>query len=377
MGVLAHMYHLRAGVGLLVVIGDGNAIELCRAVVALQDAARVLPRHRATRLHLCPGDLAARPFADAAFGNKVIDTALALLVAGIPVLHSAVLHLGILQCDDFHNSGMQLVLVALRSCAAFHIAHVCLFVGNDERAFKLTRTLGVDAEIARQLDGATHPLGDIAERPVAEHGRIQSSKEIVAARHNRPKVLFHNVGIFLHCLADGAEQDTLVLQHLLRSGLHRHRVHDGVVCHTCQLLLLPQGDTQLVEGGKQLRVHLVKALFQLFLLGSRIIDNILVVHLVILQMTPVGLLHGLPLAESVQAELQQPFRLVLFLRYEAYHIFVKALADGVCLDIGDKTPFILLVGNLLYDTIIVFCHSNDYSFCLGCKDTKKNHDNGI
>ena len=310
-----------------------------------------------------------RTLTDTTFSDEVIDTAFALLVAGIPVLHSAVLHFRILQGNNLHDGCVQLVLVALRGRAALHIAHVGLFVGNDECALKLACAAGIDAEITRQLDGAAHPLGNIAERPIAEHGRVQGGKEIVAARHHRTQILLHQVGVLLHSLADGAEQDAFLLQHLLRRRLHRHRVHDGVVCHPCQLLLLPQGNAQLVEGGQQFRIHLVEAFLLLLLLGGCVVYDVLIVHLVILQVSPCGFLHSLPAAEGFQPELQQPFGLILFFRYEAYHILIQTLADGVGLDICDKAPFIFFAGNFLYDTIVIFCHCNDSSFCLPCKGT--------
>ena len=57
--VLADVDHLGAGVGLLVVVGDGHRVELADRVVALQDAARVLPGDGGAGLHLGPGDLRA------------------------------------------------------------------------------------------------------------------------------------------------------------------------------------------------------------------------------------------------------------------------------------------------------------------------------
>ncbi len=58
--VPAHVDHLRAGVGLLAVVDDGDGVELAGRVVALQDDARILPRDRRTRLDLRPRDLRAR-----------------------------------------------------------------------------------------------------------------------------------------------------------------------------------------------------------------------------------------------------------------------------------------------------------------------------
>ena len=53
-GVSTDVDHLRAGVGLLMVGGDGDRVELAHRVVALQDHARVLPGDRRARLDLGP-----------------------------------------------------------------------------------------------------------------------------------------------------------------------------------------------------------------------------------------------------------------------------------------------------------------------------------
>ncbi len=53
-GIAADMNHLGAGIGLLIVVGDGDRIELADRVVAAQDAARVLPGNRRAGLDLGP-----------------------------------------------------------------------------------------------------------------------------------------------------------------------------------------------------------------------------------------------------------------------------------------------------------------------------------
>ena len=53
--------HLRTGVGLLVIVGDGHRVELAYRIITGQDTARVFPGNSGTSLHLCPGDLT--PFA--------------------------------------------------------------------------------------------------------------------------------------------------------------------------------------------------------------------------------------------------------------------------------------------------------------------------
>src|SRR5690606_2977818 len=93
-GIGPQVDHLGAGVGLLTPVGDGDRIELARALVAPQDAGRVLPGDRRAGLDLGPGDLRARPAAVRPLGDEVVDAALAgFRIARIPVLHRRVLDL--------------------------------------------------------------------------------------------------------------------------------------------------------------------------------------------------------------------------------------------------------------------------------------------
>ena len=169
-GVLPDVDHLGAGVGLLIVVRQRHRVELADRVVALEDAARVLPGDRRARLHLRPGDLGVLPEALAALGDEVVDAALALLVARIPVLDGRVLDLGVVEGDQLHDRRMQLVLVPHGRGAAFQVAHVAPLVGDDQRALELAGVRGVDAEVGRELHRAAHALRDVAERAVAEDG---------------------------------------------------------------------------------------------------------------------------------------------------------------------------------------------------------------
>jgi hypothetical protein len=118
------MDHLGPGVGLLGVVGDGDRVELALAVVPAQDAGRILPGDRRAGLHLRPHHLGAVAAAVGALGHEVVDAALAVLVARIPVLDGGVLHLRILQRDDLDHRRMKLVVVALGRRAALQIADV-------------------------------------------------------------------------------------------------------------------------------------------------------------------------------------------------------------------------------------------------------------
>src|SRR5215208_1000949 len=135
--VLPDVDHLRAGVGLLRVVRQGDRVELADGVVALQDARGVLPRNRRAGLDLRPRDLRVAAAAGAALRDEVVDAALALFVAGVPVLHRAVLDLRIIQRDELDDGGVELVRVALRRRAPLEVADARPLVGDDERALEL------------------------------------------------------------------------------------------------------------------------------------------------------------------------------------------------------------------------------------------------
>ena len=145
--------------------------------------------------------------AGAALGDEIIDAALALGVAGIPVLHRRVFDLGIFERDQLDHGGVELVLVALRRGAAFEIADIGALVGDQQRALELAGLGGVDAEIGRELHRAAHARRHIGEGAVAEDGRIERGEEIVALRHDRAEIFAHEIGMLAHRLAERAEDD--------------------------------------------------------------------------------------------------------------------------------------------------------------------------
>jgi hypothetical protein len=101
--------------------------------------------------------------------HEIIDAALALGVARIPVLHGGILDLGVVKRDQLDHGGVELVLVALRRRAAFEVAHIGAFVGNDQRALELASVALVDAEIGRQFHRAAYARRHINKRAVGEH----------------------------------------------------------------------------------------------------------------------------------------------------------------------------------------------------------------
>ena len=309
------MNHLGTRISLLIVVGHGHAVELGLRTVAAQHATGIFPRDGATRLHLRPREPAVPAPQMTALRYQIQHAALALGIAGIPILNGTVLHLGILLYHYLHNGSMQLVFVAHRSRASLQITYVSIIVADNKGAFKLARSSGVDAEIGAQLHGATNTLGDINERAVREDCRVKGCKEVVPVRHHAAQVFAHQFGVFLHGLADGAEDDTLLLQLLAEGSLNAHRVHHSIHRRSSQRHTFLQGDAQLIEGLHQLGVYFsgIPGISGISGRGIGVVADVLIIYLGHLQVSPCGSLQRLPVAERLQSELQQPLGFPLLL----------------------------------------------------------------
>ena len=343
--VAADVDHLRAGIGLLEVVGHGHRVELPDGIVAGEDAARVFPRDSRAGLDLRPRQ--ARVLAaQAALGDEVVDAAAPLAVARIPVLHRGILHLGVALDDDLDDGRMQLVLVALRRRAPLEVAHVGPLVGDDERALELPRAGGVDAEVGRQLHRAPHPLGDVAERPVGEDRGVQRGVEVVGIGNDAPEVLFHQVGMVAQRLRNRAEDDALLGKRLLESGLHRDGVHHGIDRHARQRHLLLERNAQLVERALEFGVDLVHRAELLAGLRRRIVDDILKVDLRDRQMRPRRGFERQPVPVGRHAALGHPRRLALLCGDQAHDLLRESLADGLGLDLRGEAVLVLLLPDI-------------------------------
>ena len=71
-----------------------------------------------------------------------------------------------------------------------------------QSAFKLTCISRVYAEIGRQFHWTTNTLGYIYKRAIAKYSRVECCIEIVAIRHHRPEIAFHQFGIITHSLRE-------------------------------------------------------------------------------------------------------------------------------------------------------------------------------
>ena len=66
-------------------------------------------------------------------------------------------------------------------------------------------------------------------------------------------------------------------------------------------------------------------------------------------MSPGRQRHGLPFAESIEAKIQQPLRLVFLGRNQTDNILIESLGDKLLLKLGRKTVLILALGYFFYD----------------------------
>jgi len=99
------MNHLGARVGLLHVVGYRYGVELSHRVVTLQDTAgvfQVMAEPVSTWVRKSWSHFHGR----LALGHEVVNPALTVLIAGIPVLHGRILDLRIAQGHQFNYGGV-------------------------------------------------------------------------------------------------------------------------------------------------------------------------------------------------------------------------------------------------------------------------------
>ena len=356
-GVAADVNHLRAGIGLLEVVGHGHRVEFAHRVIPQQHATRILPCDGRARLDLRPRQACILP-TQTSLRNKVVDTTFALLVARIPVLYCRVLHLGITLDDDLDHGSMQLILVTLRSGTPLQVTHISPLVGHDERALELSRAGGIDAEVGRELHRATYPLRNVAERAIGEDRSIECCIEVVGMRHDAPQILFHQLGMLFDGLRDGAEDDALLGQRLPEGGLDRYGVHHRIDRHTRQRHLLFERNAEFVEGTFEFGVYLIHRPELLLGLGCCVVDDILKVDFGDVEMGPRRHLHRQPVTIGFQALFEHPLGLPFLRGDSADDLLAESALDKLGLDIGRKTVLILAVGQTLqYIFFVLFCHS--------------------
>src|SRR5205814_1278408 len=118
----------------------------------------------------------------------------------------------------------------------------------------------IDAEVGGELHRTPDALRDVAERTVAEDGRVQRREEVVAVRDDRAEVLLHELGVVVNRLRERAEDDP----HLAELRLERRRDRDAVEHRVDgdagEDLALAERDAELLVRREELRIDLVEAL---------------------------------------------------------------------------------------------------------------------
>ena len=152
--------------------------------------------------------------------------------------------------------------------------------------------------------------------------------------------------MLLDRLTEGAEHHPVFRQLLLVGGGNRNAVENSIHRNVAETLLLAQRNAELVEGFQQLGIHLIEAGLLLLLLGSCVINDVLIIDLGITKGSPIGLLEGEPVAKGLEPELQQKVRLFFLGRDQANDLFTETFGDLVGLDLGDKAVLVRLADEI-------------------------------
>ena len=185
--------------------------------------------------------------------------------------------------------------------------------GHDQRTFELPGFLRVDAEVGGQLHRAAHALWNETERPVGKYRRVERRIEIVGVRYHAAEIFPHQFRMITHGFRERTEDNAGLGQLLFVGGGHRHAVEDHVHRNTGERRLFVHRHAQFLEGAQQLRIDFIHRVELLLWPGRGVIAHVLEIDPRILHVRPVRLLHGGPVPEGLEAELQQPFRLVFLL----------------------------------------------------------------
>ncbi len=136
-------------------------------------------------------------------------------------------------------------------------------------------------------------------------------------------------------------------------GLYRHRVHHRVDRHARKHLLLLQRDAKTVECLQHLGVNLVEVLGPIFLDRRGVIADGLEVDVGHVEVAPFRRGHRQPVAVGFEAELQEPFRLVLLFGNQPDYILAQPHGNHLRVDIGHEAILVVARGDIVYDTGII------------------------
>ena len=247
---------------------------------------------------------------------------------------------------QFNHRRMQLVFVAHGCGAAFEVADMTAFLGNDQRAFELSGIGGVDAEVGRQLHRTADAFGDVDEGAIGKNGRVECCKEVVRCRHHRAQVLPNQFRVFLDRFRHRAEDHPGCCELVLEGRGDRDAVEYCVNSHASESFLLIERNTQFLVGLQQFRIHFIQAFGAFLDLGCGVIADALVIDRLVIDIGPGRLGHGQPMSIGIQPPLQHELGLVFLGRDRANDILIKSRGKRVGFKIGDKARLVFLVDDV-------------------------------
>ena len=152
--------------------------------------------------------------------------------------------------------------------------------------------------------------------------------------------------MFFHSFTEGAEHHSMLSKLLLVGGGNGNAVKDSIHSHVAQTFLLTQRNPELVERFQKLGINLIEAGFFLLLLGSCVINDVLIIDRVVPQLGPIRLLKGQPMPERLEAELKQKIGLLLLLGDQTHHLLAETFGDLVGLDLRDEAVLVRLANEI-------------------------------
>ena len=145
------MNHFRAGILVLTCAGISDRQHFASGFWSHQIHARVL--HGQFRADVAIDPLhVALGFDTGTLGDQVVHI-------WRPVLDRRIRHVRTWLDNDLHDRRMQRIVGVHRCRTTFDVMHLGTFIGNDQRAFKLSGIFAIDTEVGLKWHFAFHPGG--------------------------------------------------------------------------------------------------------------------------------------------------------------------------------------------------------------------------
>jgi len=127
-----------------------------------------------------------------------------------------------------------------------------------------------------------------------------------------------------------------------------------VAFHVQEDLLLFERDSQFFEGAEHFGVGVLEAVEGGLHPGGGVVDDVLDVDGLIADVGPGGIaFHGEEVAIGLEAPVEHPLGLALFLGDAADDVFVQAGLEGIGIDVGGEAPLVVALGPV-FEELVVF-----------------------